>query len=242
MSIMVTGASGGIGSAVATAFAEAGEKVALCCNNNRDNAEALALDLQSAGCTALVYQADLTSAAAVEELVQNITADLGPVHVLVNNAGVSSISLLTDVTEEEYDRVMDTNLKSAFLCSKAVLPNMVHNKAGSIINISSMWGEVGASCEVIYSASKAGLIGFTKALAKEVGPSGIRVNCVSPGVIDTPMNAMHSAETMAELAEETPLGRIGTPEDVANAVLFLASDQASFITGQTLGVNGGMII
>lgn len=242
MSVLITGASGGIGSAIARAFEEAGEKVALCYCTNQTVATKLEEELLQSGATVKAYQADLTKAEDVNALVQRVEKDLGPVHVLVNNAGVSSVSLLTDVTEEEYDRVMNANLKSAFLCAKAVLPKMIHKKSGVIINIASMWGEVGASCEVIYSASKAGLIGMTKALAKEVGPSGIRINCVSPGVIDTPMNQMHSPETMRELAEETPLQRIGTPEEVASAVLFLASDEASFITGQVLGVNGGMII
>ena len=172
----------------------------------------------------------------------NITDTFGQPDVLINNAGVSSQQLFTDVTEEEYDRIMDTNLKGPFLCTKEVLPGMIYRKSGCIINISSMWGQVGGSCETIYSASKAGLIGLTKALAKEEGPSGIRVNCIAPGVIDTKMNAMHSEETMQALKEETPLERIGTPQDIANAALFLASDQASFITGQVLGVNGGMII
>ncbi|MBR5753306.1 MAG: SDR family oxidoreductase, partial [Clostridia bacterium] len=158
------------------------------------------------------------------------------------NAGVASQMLLTDVSEEEYDHVMDSNVKSAFLTTRAFLPSMVRNKKGCIINVSSMWGQVGASCEVVYSASKAALIGMTKALAKEVGPSGIRVNCIAPGVIDTKMNAMHSEETIAGLAEDTPLGRLGTPEDVADVAVFLAGPRASFMTGQVLGVNGGLVI
>ena len=169
-------------------------------------------------------------------------ADLGHVDVLINNAAVAYQGLITDTTDVIYDRLMDVNMKGAFNATKAVLPGMINRKDGVIINISSMWGEVGASCEVIYSASKAALLGFTKSLAKEVGPSGIRVNCISPGVVDTPMNSAHGERDMEELSNETPLERIGKPEEIAKATLFLASENASFITGQILGVNGGFII
>lgn len=242
MIAVITGASGGIGSALAKTFAEAGYQTALCCFHHPEPAVELAGSLRDDGHDAEAFWADLSSAEQVEEMFGNITDTFGQPDVLINNAGVSSQQLFTDVTEEEYDRIMDTNLKGPFLCTKEVLPGMIYRKSGCIINISSMWGQVGGSCETIYSASKAGLIGLTKALAKEEGPSGIRVNCIAPGVIDTKMNAMHSEETMQALKEETPLERIGTPQDIANAALFLASDQASFITGQVLGVNGGMII
>lgn len=242
MTTVITGASGGIGQALARAFSEEGHAVALCCCHHPESAVELATELREAGRRAEPFWADLADETQVKEMFGNIRDTFGEVDLLINNAGVSSQQLLPDVTVDEYDRIMDTNLKGAFLCTREVLPSMIRRKAGNILNISSMWGQVGGSCEVVYSASKAGLIGMTKALAKEVGPSGVRVNCIAPGVIDTPMNAMHSEETMAELAEETPLGRIGTPEDIADAALFLASDRASFLTGQVLGVNGGMVI
>ncbi len=242
MVAVITGASGGIGKALGTAFAKAGYKTALCCHSHPEEAAELAQQLRDEGLEAEPFWADLTDAEQVEEMIGNIEDTFGEIDVLVNNAGVASQMLFTDVSVEEYDRIMDTNVKGTFLCSKEVLSSMIYRKSGNIINISSMWGQVGGSCEVIYSASKAAVIGMTKALAKEVGPSNIRVNCIAPGVIDTPMNTMHGEETMKELAEETPLGRIGTPEDVASSALFLASEQASFITGQVLGVNGGMII
>lgn len=242
MIAVVTGASGGIGSAIAKTFAKAGYQTALCCHSHPETAVKLANQLREDGYEAEAFWADLTDKEQVEEMFGNITDTFGNPDVLINNAGVSSQQLFTDVTEDEYDRIMDTNLKGPFLCMQQVLPNMIYRKSGCIINISSMWGQTGGSCESIYSASKAGLIGLTRALAKEEGLSGIRVNCIAPGVIDTKMNAMHSEETMQELREETPLGRIGMPQDIADAALFLASDQASFITGQVLGVNGGIVI
>ncbi len=242
MLALITGASGDIGQAIARTFAQKGYKVALCFHENKEAAEALAYEITRGGGLATAFSADLTSEPEVLLLEREVRERMGEPDVLVNNAGVSSQMLFSDVSEEEYDRVMDTNVKSAFLTTRAFLPAMIRNKKGCIINISSMWGQVGASCEVVYSASKAALIGMTKALAKEVGPSGIRVNCIAPGVIDTKMNAMHSEETMNGLAEETPLGRLGTPEDVANVAIFLAGPRASFMTGQVLGVNGGLII
>ena len=166
----------------------------------------------------------------------------GSVDVLVNNAGVSSQKLFTDITDEEWRRTIGVNLDGVFYCCREALKSMISRKSGVIINISSMWGEVGASCEVHYSASKAGVIGLTKALAKEVGMSGIRVNSITPGVIMTDMMSDFDENTINELKSETPLNRLGTPEDIARAALFLASDEASFITGQTLGVNGGFVI
>lgn len=242
MLAVITGASGGIGQAIAKAYAQKGYKVALCFHNNKEAAEALAYEITRGGGYANAFSADLTSEQHVLLLEREVIERMGEPDVLVNNAGVSSQMLFTDVSTEEYDFVMDSNVKSAFLTTRAFLPYMVRNKNGCIINISSMWGQVGGSCEVVYSASKAALIGMTKALAKEVGPSNVRVNCIAPGVIDTPMNAVHSEETMKELADETPLGRIGTPADVANVAVFLAGPRASFITGQVLGVNGGIVI
>ncbi|MDC0700747.1 SDR family oxidoreductase, partial [Blautia wexlerae] len=164
------------------------------------------------------------------------------VDVLVNNAGIAQQKLFTDLTDTDWDRIFAVDVKGVFLCCQAALPHMIHEKRGAIVNISSMWGQVGASCEVHYSAAKAAVIGLTKALAKELGPSQIRVNCIAPGVIATEMNDLLGAETLEALREETPLEAIGTAEQVADAVRFLASDQASFITGQVLGVNGGMVI
>ena len=242
MLAVITGASGDIGQAIAHTFAQKGYKLALCFHENREAAEALAYEITRRGGFASAFSADLTSEPQVLLLQREVLETLGEPDVLINNAGVSSQMLFTDVSEEEYDCVMDTNLKSAFLTTRAFLPGMIRNKKGCIINISSLWGQVGGSCEVVYSASKAALIGMTKALAKEVGPSGVRVNCIAPGVIDTKMNAMHSEETMDALADETPLGRLGTPQDVANVAVFLAGPRASFMTGQVLGVNGGLVI
>ena len=166
----------------------------------------------------------------------------GGVDVLINNAGVSSQKLFTDITDDDWRKTIGVNLDGVFYCCREALPRMISQKSGVIVNISSMWGEVGASCEVHYSASKSGVIGLTRALAKEVAPSGIRVNCIAPGVIMTDMMNDYDDETIEELKSQTPLGRLGTPEDIASAALFLASDEASFITGQTLGVNGGFVI
>lgn len=242
MTAIVTGASGGIGQAIALKLAEDGFSVAICYNSNEKAAIDLSEKIKDLGRAAKAYKVDVSKVSEINEFVELAGNELGSVEVLVNNAGVSGQSLISDVSEADYDALMDINLKGSFFMSKAVLPMMIHNKSGVIINISSMWGQTGGSCEVAYSASKAGLIGFTKALAKEVGPSGIRVNCVAPGVIDTAMNAMHSKETMDALCEETPLMRIGTPEDIAGAVSFLCSKEANFITGQTLAVNGGIVI
>lgn len=242
MLAVITGASGDIGQAIARAYAQKGYKVAICFHQNKKAAEELAYEITRGGGFATAFSADLTSEQHVLLLEKEVIERMGEPDVLVNNAGVASQMLFTDVSLEEYDYVMDSNVKSAFLVTRAFLPYMVRNKKGCIINISSMWGQVGASCEVVYSASKAALIGMTKALAKEVGPSGIRVNCIAPGVIDTKMNANHSEETLQELVDETPLGRLGTPRDIANVCVFLASPRSTFMTGQVLGVNGGLII
>ena len=230
LKVIITGGSRGIGAACVSAFAEIGADIAFIYRSDDNSAKSLS---DKTGAYAL--KADLSDAKAACDAVIKAIEHLGGVDILVNNVGVSSFGLLSDLTEEEYYRVIDTNLTSAVFSSKAVLGEMVRNKFGSIINISSMWGEVGSSCEVVYSASKAALIGFTKALAKELGPSGIRVNCITPGVIDTEMNSCLSKEVLDSLAEETPLGRIGKAEEIASAVLWL-------VTGQIIGVNGGMVI
>ena len=191
---------------------------------------------------AIGIKADVRDPMAVRASFARMESECGGVDVLINNAAVSSFSLLQDVSEEEWQRVMDTNCGGVYRCCKAAIPQLLRRGGGVIINISSMWGQVGASMEVHYSASKAAIIGFTKALAKELGPSKVRCNCIAPGVIDTEMNASLDADTLSYLAEETPLGRIGRPEEIASLALYLASDAASFVTGQVIGVNGGFLI
>ena len=185
---------------------------------------------------------DIGNFAQAQATVADLLTAYRHIDVLVNNAGIAHIGLITDMTEAQWDRLFAVNLKGAFALTQAVLPGMISRRQGAIINIASMWGEVGASCEAAYSASKAALIGFTKALSKEVGPSGVRVNCVSPGVIATDMNAELDADALGALREETPLQRIGTAEDVAKTVLFLSGEGAAFITGQVVGVSGGLVV
>lgn len=240
--VLITGASRGIGAACARAFARAGYRVAIHYHHSEEKATALCGELTAMGCDAFTVQADVAESAAVDAMVERVCDRFGSIDVLVNNAGVALVKLLTDTTDDEWRRVTDTNLSGMFYACRAVLPAMIRAHSGCIINIASMWGEVGASCEAVYSASKAGVIGLTKALAKEVGLSGIRVNAVSPGVIMTDMMADFGEDDLAALREEIPLNRLGTPEDVASAVIFLASDEARYITGQVLSVNGGMVI
>ena len=235
----VTGGAKGIGSAIVKRFIKDGYKVAFTYNNSKEKAQAL-VDELGENCKA--YNLDIADSNAVNTVIADIEKSFGEIFVLVNNAGIAEQSLFTDITDDMWHKMIETNLSGAFYCSRAVLKYMINRKCGKIINISSIWGETGGSCEVHYSASKAGLIGMTKALAKEVGLSGITVNCVSPGVILTDMTSHFDEDTMNELKEETPLNKIGTPEDVADAVSFLASSDADFITGQDLAVNGGMNI
>ena len=236
---LVTGASRGIGKAIAAELAEAGCAVCINYLEHRAQAEELAEAIRSRGGSAIAVQADVADRAAVEAMVRTAEAALGPVTLLVNNAGIAGQIQFQDITDEDWQRMLDVNLLGAVRTIRAALPDLLHRKHGSIVTISSIWGQTGASCESHYAASKAALIGLTKSLAQELGPSGIRVNCVAPGVIDTDMNAMHSGETMRGLAAETPLGRIGTADEVAQSVLYLCSERASFITGQVLGVTGG---
>lgn len=239
---VVTGASRGIGKATAKKLCENGFAVALICKNNIEKAQALKDELLKDGFVAECYQADVSYSAEVNAVFEKIRTDLGTIEVLVNNAGISQQSLFTEITDEMWQDMIGANLTGVFNCCRAALLEMIKNHSGVIVNITSMWGEVGASCEVHYSAAKAGVIGLTKALAKEVGVSGIRVNAVSPGVIKTDMLSSFSEDDLEKLKNETPLGRLGTPEDIANAVEFLVSDRASFITGQVLSVNGGFVI
>ncbi len=240
--VLITGASRGIGRAAAAAFARNGYNVAVNYCKSKEKATDLANELNGYGVMAAAYQADVSDKTAVGEMFGKAEQELGRISVLVNNAGIAEQILFSDITEEKWDRMFAVNVKGAYNCTQAALSSMIHEKYGRIINVSSMWGISGASCEVHYSASKAALIGFTKALAKEVGLSGITVNCIAPGVIGTDMNSAISGEILEELKENTPINRIGTPEDVAAAILFLASDKASFITGQTLSVDGGFIL
>lgn len=239
--VLISGASRGIGRAVALRFAREGYTIGIGCRDMSAGRETARL-VKEAGGDPVIFSADLRNRADVECVYQTFKSKVGAPSVLVNCAGVASWELFQLTDESEYDRVMDSNVRSAYLLTKEVLPDMVSNKSGSVIFISSMWGQVGAACEVIYSASKAALIGMTKALAKEVGPSGIRVNCVSPGVIITDMTRSLGEETLSDLASDTPLGRNGEASDVAECVYWLASDAASFITGEVIGVNGGFAI
>lgn len=229
----VTGGSGGIGSAVCRELARAGYFVIVGYSSSAEKAEMLAAEIDGKAA-----KIDLSDSASIISAAEKI----GEIDLLVNNAGVSEIDLFTAVSLENRLRIMNVNLIGAMELTRLLLPSMINKKSGCIINISSMWGETGASCEVDYSSSKAGLIGFTKALAKEVAPSGIRVNCVSPGFIMTEMNNRFSAEDLELIREEIPLGIFGEPRHIADTVAFLASERAEYITGQIIGVNGGMIV
>ena len=239
---LITGASRGIGAATARRLARAGYAVAVNYCRSEERALALVEELREAGHTAMAVHADVSDPDQVGDMVDNVLDKFCQLDILVCNAGRSWVGLLGDMTPEEWRELFAVNLDSVFYCCKAVMPHMIHRKRGKIITISSMWGQVGASCEAAYSASKAGVIGLTKALAKELGPSGITVNCVAPGVVDTEMNQNLTAEDLDALRQETPLERIGMAEDVAESVLFLASEGADFITGQVICPNGGLII
>ena len=235
--VLITGGSRGIGAAMAELFASNGYKVAFTYKSSDEKALALAEKIN-----AKAIKADSERESDITDAVALAAEYLGGIDVLINNAAVSSVSLITDVSLEEWNRVMSTSVTGAFLYSKYVLPQMINKKSGRIINITSMWGIVGASCEVHYSTAKAALVGFTKALAKEVGPSGITVNAIAPGVISTDMNSAFSEEDIKALADETPVGRIGTADEVARAALFLADDASSFITGEIMNVSGGFVM
>ena len=240
----MTGASGGIGRAIAKKFIDNGYFVIGQYNSNRESIDSFYTQLKEQGKSDYFYsiKADLSKTEDIENMMQNIFTSFKSIDVLVNNAGVSLTKLITDTTETDWDKVFNVNVKSAYLITKNVIKGMISKKSGKIINISSMWGLVGSSMEVCYSASKASLIGFTKALAKEVGPSNINVNCVCPGVIDTPMNSHLTKQDLIDLANETPLNRIGTAEEVADLVYFLASENSKFITGQVISCDGGFTI
>ena len=236
--VLISGGDRGIGAAAARAFYEAGFRVAVLYHSNAE--AAAALEKQLPGITAV--QCDVASRASCELAFRTAEQALGHVDVLVSNAGIAQQKLFTDITPEEWQHMLDVNLTGAFHLCQLALPGMIRRKAGRILTVSSMWGQTGGSCEVHYSAAKAGLIGLTKALAKEEGPSGITVNCVAPGVIDTDMMAAFTAEDKAALAEETPVGRLGSADEVARLLVFLAGEDAGYITGQVFGVNGGLVI
>ena len=239
---LISGASRSIGRQCALTLAKNGFDIVINYNNSESRAESLKAEIESIGVRALCVKADVSDSSQVKEMVKKTIDAFGKIDVLVNNAGIAQQKLFTDITDEDFRRMFAVNVDGVFYLCREVLPYMIHEKSGSIINISSMWGEVGASCEVHYSASKAAVIGLTKALAKEVGLSGIRVNCVSPGFINTDMNSIIDEDTAESIREETPLYRLGQAQDIADAVLFLAQDSSSFITGQIIGVNGGLII
>lgn len=239
---LVTGASRGIGRSIALQLAREGWDVCVNYLQQREAAEAVAAEIRSIGQNAAALQADVADGRAVDAMVRTIEAQLGPVSLVVNNAGISGQGLFQDTSDEMWDRHMAVNLGGARNTIRAVLPHMISEKSGCIVNISSMWGLRGASCEVAYACSKAAVIGLTRSLALELAPSGIRVNCVAPGCIDTDMVKVLGPETRAMLVEETPLGRLGTPQDIAHAVAFFASDKASFLTGQVLTADGGFTV
>lgn len=239
---IITGASRGIGRAIAKAFAETGYNVIINYRSNAEKAVSLSGSLKEKGLCAETFRADVGVYSEAKALIDFAYERFGSVDVLVNNAGISQIKLFTDITEDDWSNMISTNLTGVFNCSQHAAKYMISQKSGNIINISSMWGSVGASCEVHYSAAKAGVIGLTKGLAKELGLSGIRVNCITPGVIMTEMMDGFTKDELDSIKEEIPLNRFGTPEDVAEAALFLASDSAKNITGQIIGTNGGMVI
>ena len=239
---LITGASRGIGAATARKFAQEGYNIALNYFKSEESAMALATELRSYGVTVYPVKADVSDPGQVAHMVDCVLTEFCQLDILVCNAGIAGQYLLGDMTTEQWRTMMSTNLDSVFYCVHSALPQFISQKSGRIITVSSMWGITGASCEVAYSAAKAGVIGFTKALAKELGPSGITVNCVAPGVIATEMNGNLPADALAQLEEETPLGRIGTAEEVAQTIWFVASEGASFITGQVISPNGGLVI
>lgn len=235
--VLINGGSRGIGKATVEYFASHGYAVAFTYKNSKEEAEALA---KRTG--ALAIMADSAKEEDILRAVKTTIDAFSHIDVLINNAAISSFSVFCDISLDEWEEIFRVNVTGPFLYSRAVLSHMISRKCGSIVNVSSIWGLVGSSCEVHYSTTKAALIGMTKALAKEVGPSGIRVNAIAPGVIATEMNRMLSEEDMTSLTEETPLCRIGTPEEIARAIYFLASEEGSFITGEVLNASGGFVI
>ncbi len=241
--VLITGSSRGIGREIAEEFAVKGYAIAINYSKSKEQAISLSNKIMKeykVPCNA--YKADVKSREEVKSMVDSIRSDLGSIVVLVNNAGISTQKMFTDLTLEDWKDMVSTHLDGAFNCTQEVLPHMIQRHRGKIINISSMWGVTGGSCEVHYSTAKAGIIGFTKALAKEVAPSGINVNCICPGVIKTDMLNIFDEETLESLKNQTALKRLGTPRDIAKAVLFLASEEADYITGAVININGGIFM
>lgn len=239
---LITGASRGIGRATAELLARQGFAVAINYVQSQRAAEELAAALRAQGADAAAFQADVADLGQVEAMISAVEKRLGPVRVLVNNAGIAAQRLFTDITPAEWNAMLGVHVNGAYHCCRCVLPSMIREKRGKIVNVSSIWGITGASCEVHYSTAKAAIIGLTKALAKEVGLSGVTVNCVAPGVIETDMNGALDEPSLEMLRDAIPLGRIGTPAEVAKAVYFLASDSASYLTGQVISPNGGFVV
>lgn len=232
--VIITGGTRGIGAACTELFVKNGYKVYAIYNKDEKTAQELS---KKSGCR--IYKADVANRDAIRKVISEIINDAGRIDILVNNAGIAGQKLFIDLEDDEWDNMINTNLTGVYNVTKEVLKNMISNHSGSIVNVSSIWGQCGASCEAHYSASKAGVIGLTKALAKEVALSGIRVNCIAPGMIKTQMNSAFSEEDVREICEEIPMGRMGTPQECAELIYFIASEKASYITGQIIGINGG---
>ena len=239
---VVTGGASGIGEATVRELCKDGMSVVINYNSSEAKAEALASELSFKGFDVVTFKADVAVSSEVNEMFEKIGKDFGIPSVLVCNSGIAQQKLFTDITDDDWNKMIGVNLTGVFNCCRAALPFMIREKYGRIINISSMWGQIGASCEVHYSAAKAGVIGLTKALAQEVAPSGITVNCIAPGAIETKMMASFSKDDIDALCDEIPLMRLGKADEIAAAVSFLASEKAGYITGQILGINGGMVI
>lgn len=237
---LITGASGGIGSAIAVELAKDFNIVA-CYNTDENGANELAEKLRAVNADFILCKADVSDSSQVKKVFADASDKFGGVSVLINNAGMAQQKLFTDITEDEFDRITAVNFKSVFNCCQCAVPFMVSQKSGKIINISSMWGVCGASCETVYSATKAAVIGLTKALGKELAPSNVQVNCIAPGAIDTKMNNNLSEEDKSAFADEIPMGRFGKPEEIAKTVAFLASEGSDYITAQVITVDGGLI-
>lgn len=239
---LVTGSSRGIGAAIAIRLAMDGYDVAVNYNNNEDRAKEVLSKIQQKGQRGIIVRADVSDASQVEDMFTTVRESLGDIDLLVTNAGISGTGQIQDITEDKWKKIFAVNVDGAFNAVKCAIPHMLSEHRGCIVMISSMWGIRGASCESAYSASKAAIIGFSRSLASELAPSGIRVNCVAPGVIDTEMLDELSSDSLESLAEETPLRRLGKPEDIAELVSFLSSDNASFITGQVISDDGGFTV
>ena len=240
--VLITGSSRGIGAATAIKFARLGYNVVINYNNSENEALKVLEKIRKNGTSAIAVKSDVSKFDEAQFLIKKAISEFGRLDALVNNVGVAQQKLFTEISECEWKKMFEINVQSMFNCTKIASENMIKNHSGKIINISSIWGVCGASCEVHYSASKAAVIGFTKALAKELGPSGINVNCVAPGVIDTDMNSHLNEADIKNLVDSTPIMRLGMPDDVANLVTFLASEEANFITGQVIGCDGGFFV